>query len=79
MTLEEILLHKRTQAIAARLGNGENPKTIAASLAGDLVSEHLAKLLKIDAPKAKVEAKVVAVKPVQKDDDIVDAEFREVK
>lgn len=79
MTLEEILLHKRTQAIAARLGNGEHPKTIAASLAGDLVSEHLARLLKIEQPKEKVEAKVVSVKAVKKDDDIIDAEFREVK
>ena len=80
MTLEELLLHKRTQEVAARLGNGEHPKTIAASLAGDIVSAHLAKLLKIDTPKPKADAKVVEVKAVKKDDDgIIDAEFREVK
>ena len=79
MTLEELLLHKRTQAIAARLGNGEHPKTIAASLAGDLVSEHLAKLLKVEVPKEKVDGKVVEVKAVKKDDEIIDAEFKVVK
>lgn len=79
MTIEELLLHKHTQEVAARIANGEHPKTIAISLAGNLVSSQLSKLLKVEEPK-KAAAKVVEVKVEKKgDSDIIDAEFREVK
>lgn len=79
MTIEELLVHRHTQEIAQRIANGEHPKTIAASLAGNLVASQLAKLLKAEDPKAKATARVVEVKPVKKDDDIIDAEFKVVK
>lgn len=73
-TLGEILLNKHVQTVTQRLSNGDPVKLVAASLAGDLVTEHLAKVLGVTIPVPGV----VEVKPV-KDENVVDAEFREVK
>ncbi len=76
MTIEELLLHKHTRMVADRLSKGEHPKSIAVSLAGDIVTEHLAKVLKVSKP----DGKVVEVKVEKKSEpEIIDAEFREVK
>lgn len=73
-TLGEILLNKHVQMVTKKLSDGEPIKVVAASLAGDLVTEHLAKALGVSMP----DPKTVEVKAV-KNDNIVDAEFREVK
>lgn len=77
MTLGELLLHKRTREMMDRLAKGEPPKVVAAALAGDLVSAHIAKTLGVEVQPAS-EGSVVNVKATR-DENVVDAEFREIK
>lgn len=80
MTLGEILLHKRTREVMDRLAKGEPAKMVAASLAGDLVSSHIAKTLGVDMqPASGTEGPVVQVKAAPSSGDVIDAEFREIK
>ncbi len=81
-TLGEILLNKHTQQLMDRLSKGEPVKVVAATLAGDLVAERIAKAFGIDLPEKPAEEPsksppTVTVKAAK--DDVVDAEFREVK
>lgn len=80
MTLGELLLHKKTREVMDKLAKGEPPKVVAAGLAGDLISEHFAKVLGVQVPPAppSSEGPVVTVKAVPADD-VVDAEFRVIK
>lgn len=73
MTIGELLLHKQVQTVMERVTRGDPPKLIAAQLAGDLVAQHLAKKLGVAIP----DPKVVEVK--KGDENVVDAEFREIK
>lgn len=86
-TLGEILLNRHAQTVVDRLSKGEPVKVVAASLAGDLVTEHLARVLGVtaqemphEAPErpAKAAPKTVTVKAV-KDEDVIDAEYRVVR
>lgn len=72
-TLGEILLNKHVQMVTKKLTDGEPVKVVAAALAGDLITEHLAKALGVSLP----DPKTVSVKATPAD--VVDAEFREIK
>lgn len=79
MTLGELLLHKRTQEVMDRLAKGDPPKVVAASLASDIVSTHIAKVLGVQSEPAPTErGPVVQVKTVP-ESDVIDAEYREIK
>ena len=79
MTLGELLVHKRTQEVMDRLAKGEPPNMVAAALAGDLVSTHIAKVLGVKEVPAPTTAGPAVQKKAVPKDDVIDAEFREIK
>lgn len=81
MTLGEILLHKRTRETMDRLAKGEPVKMVAAQLASDVISQHFARVLGVDVQPAQATqtGPVVQVKAAPSDDNVIDAEFVEVK
>ena len=79
MTLGEILLHKRTREVMDRLAKGDPPKLVAAQLAGDVLSAHFSKALGVPVTPAQVERKPVVPVKAASDDNVIDAEFVEIK
>lgn len=80
VTLMELLGHPHTRGAIQQLANGVDPRLVAAQLAGNALSEHVALALgtalptpRIDSqePRKKKPSKVTVVK----DEDIIDAEY----
>lgn len=75
MTLAELLAHQHAREVAARIANGDNPKSIAATLAGNIIAEQVARV--IGAPKQEKSNVTIRVEK-KKQPDVVDAEFVEL-
>lgn len=70
-TLHEIIGHPITQSAIQQLAGGMDPRLVAAQLAGNMLSQQMAKQLGAPAASVKPGKRVTIVS----DDNIIDAEF----